>query len=541
MLKLDFNERCEGTPFWAAQTMQALDMSSLWRYPDRQPLELAIAKRFGLREAQVLATNGGDEGIDLLLRLAKRQRRQLVLPLPAFSMYKITAARNELSVISIDGKANRALDLDAVVEPIQATGRLLALTSPNNPTGETITREQLIYLITQARAFGNPVLLDEAYAEFAGESALDLLEQFDNLIILRSFSKAFGLAGLRVGCLLGQEKWLNDLRNMAPPFNLSTPSILMASAACQPQALSEMENYCRTIASARDELREKLLQRGFEVLPSQGNFLLLPLSPARAELVSRYLQRFGIKVRAFTENELQGCLRITIPSDTQLLSDALLTALSPELLCLDMDGVLVDTRESYDACVKATIIALGGKEPSDEALRETRNSGGYNDDWTLTQALLQRQGKQVDYEQVKNLFQTFYLGSAQSPGLRLKEKAVPTETTRQRLAATRYAIFTGRPRIEAEAGTELCRLSPVQIVSRDDVQNGKPDPEGLLQLRSKQQVNALWMVGDSVDDMRAARAVNAVAIGIGIDNIEALLAAGADTVLADINALGELL
>lgn len=541
MLKLDFNERSEGTPFWAAQAMQTLDFSTLWRYPDRQPLEQAIAQRFALRDAQVLATNGGDEGIDLLLRLAKRQRRQLVLPLPAFSMYRITAARNDLPVIGVDGDDNHQLDLNALLDPLQSTGKLLALTSPNNPTGECISRDRLIYLITQARAFGNPVLLDEAYAEFAGESTLDLLAQFDNLIILRSFSKAFGLAGLRVGCLLGQEKWIDDLRAMTPPFNLSTPSIVLATAACSTQALSEMRSYCKSVAVARDQLRDALLARGFNVMNSQGNFLLLSLGELRAKLVASYLNRYGIRVRTFKEKALSGCLRISIPTSTERLSEVLFSALSPELLCLDMDGVLIDTTESYDACVKATVMELGGQEPDSAQLQKLRNSGGYNDDWALSQALLAEQEIDISYEQVKTVFQSFYLGNQQAPGLRMKEKVMPNDLTRQRLAATPYAIFTGRPRREAEDGTELCQLHPIAIVSRDDVQNGKPDPEGLLMLRQQQQIKSLWMVGDSVDDMRAARAANAVAIGIGLPNAHALIAAGADAVLSDINAIGELL
>lgn len=541
MLKLDFNERCEGTPFWAAQAMQQMNLNELWRYPDRTPLEQTIATSFNVSASQVLITNGGDEGIDLILRLAKRERRKLLLPLPAFSMYSVTAARNELGVETVAPQPGLRLDFEALIEPLQATGKILALTSPNNPTGETISREKLIVLITQARAFGNPVLLDEAYAEFAGSSAVDLIEKFDNLIVLRSFSKAFGLAGLRVGYLIAQEALLQKLRALAPPFNVSTPSLILAQAACANAPQTEMKSYCTQIAQARDGLRAELIGAGFDVIASQGNFLLLPLGVRRAQMVASYLKRQGISVREFREAELAGCLRITIPLNIDALKTALMTALSPELLCLDMDGVLIDTKLSYDACVKATVVQLGGKEPSQETLKSFRNKGGFNDDWALTAAILREQGVVKDYEDIKATFQSLYLGSAQSQGLRAKEKALPSEATRQRLAALPYAIVTGRPRDEAEDGTRFCQLNPLSIVSRDDVKNGKPDPEGIIQLRRAQKAERVWMVGDSVDDIQAALGACAIAIGIGLENSEALLAAGADIVLPDINAVTELL
>lgn len=542
MLKLDFNERCEGTPYWATQAISALDLSSLWRYPDRQPLEQKIAERFGVGAAQVLATNGGDEGIDLVLRLAKRERRNLLLPLPAFSMYRITAARNDVNVVTVDGLPDRRINLDGLTRPLQATGQLLALTSPNNPTGEVLARDKVRQLLLQARAFGNPVLMDEAYAEFSGESVLDLIAEFDNLIVLRSFSKAFGLAGLRVGCLIADEKLIARLRALAPPFNLSTPSLVLAQAACSSAAQTEMQTYCCAVASSRDALRDELLALGITVLPSGGNFLLLQLSPVRAELVANFLARANISVRRFTEAELNGCLRITIPVDASRLQQALLTALQPDLLCLDMDGVLIDTRASYDACVQQTVTALGGSEPDLNALQSLRNSGGFNDDWALAQALLKQQGLDIDYLRVVDTFQSLYLGTEKTPGLCQRESAVASEQTVARFARQPYAVVTGRPRAEAEAGVQLCALQPNRIVSRDDVAKLKPDPEGILACKQAFSRNGrVWMVGDSVDDMRAAVGAGAVAIGIGTDNAEALRAAGADVVIADINALEALL
>jgi len=541
MLKLDFNERCEGTPFWAAQAFSGLDVSSLWRYPDRLPLEQRIASRFGLHADQVLATNGGDEGIDLVLRLARRERRNLLLPLPAFSMYRITAARNDVPVVAIEGLPDRCVNLAAVVKSLQASGQLLALTRPNNPTGEVLVREQVRNLLIQARAFGNPVLMDEAYAEFAGESVLDLIADFDNLIILRSFSKAFGLAGLRVGCLLAQAKLIDRLRALSAPFNLSTPSLVLAQAACSTTAQTEMKTYCQAVSNSRDELRDELRAIGVTVKPSGGNFLLLQLGDARAELVTRYLARTGISVRRFTEPELVGCVRITIPVDASRLRTALFTVLQPQLLCLDMDGVLIDTRASYDSCVQQTVIAFGGREPAIDELRELRNTGGYNDDWTLTTALLQQQDISADFNDVVTRFQQLYLGDKDTTGLRSREQALATDATRQLFKNYRVAIVTGRPRAEALDGVALCQLKPDRIVSRDDVRTLKPDPEGILACKTATSSTYVWMVGDSVDDMRTAVGAGAVAIGIGLDNAVALRAAGADAVLADINQLETLL
>ncbi len=545
MLKLDFNERCEGTPYWAAEALASLDASALWRYPDRAPLEEKIAALFGVQSVQVLATNGGDEGIDLVLRLARREGRTLVLPLPAFSMYRVTAARNDVRVIEIPGNADLSLDLDAVVEPLQASGRILALTSPNNPTGEVISRERLQLLLMQARAFGNPVLMDEAYAEFliadGGQSVIDLLRDYDNLIVLRSFSKAYGLAGLRVGCLLAQDKLMSRLRALAAPFNLSTPALRLAQSACTPAAQSEMRQYCRAIVDARDSLRDRLNSWGIRTLASGGNFLLLQLGTARAALVARALQRRGISVRQFTEAELDGCLRVTIPGNSEALERALSEALRPQLLCLDMDGVLIDTRESYDNCVQATVQALSGVRPELDELRALRNSGGFNDDWALSAELLLQRGVVPVMQRVIDTFQNLYLGDAATPGLREKERVYVSDSLRQRLSKLDACIVTGRPRSEAEDGVRLCRLAPRAIISRDDVQAQKPAPEGIRKALNLTAASNAWMIGDSVDDMRAARAADVLAIGVGLGNADALYAAGADLVIADINALEDLL
>jgi histidinol-phosphate aminotransferase len=541
MLKLDFNERSEGTPAWAERALRNVDAGALWRYPNRAPLEQAIAARFLMQPEQVLATNGGDEGIDLVLRLAKKLDFKLLVPLPAFSMYRITAARNDVALVSVESGPNRTMNLEALSRAVASPGQLLALTSPNNPTGEVVPRAVLREIFILAKAADNVVLLDEAYAEFAGDSCLDLVREFDHVIVLRSFSKAFGLAALRVGWLAAQAPLMEPLKKLALPFNLSTPAILLAQAACEDEPQREMKTYCAQVASTRDALRKDLESLNIHAQPSGGNFLLLQLGVAKSELVANYLKRQGIAIRQFTESELAGCLRITIPANDVLLRSALRHALQPDLICLDMDGVLLDTTASYDVCVQKTVSALGGSEPAVAELQQVRNEGRFNDDWALAQTLLKRLGLQVEYARVVATFQKFYLGHEAVPGLCLQERVLIDDETHKKLLEISTAVVTGRPRAEALEGVRCCALQVAYVVSRDDVKEMKPNPEGIVAAQKNFVASRVWMLGDSVDDMQAALAAGAVAIGVGRHNAEALKNAGAEVVLSDINELRSLL
>ena len=537
LLKLDFNERSDKLNPLAIEFNLC---NSLWQYPDRQPLEEIIAEQNTLSANQVLCTNGGDEAIMILMRIIN-EGTKLILPLPAFSQYTWGIQSWQLTADVIPSNNDLSINIEKTRQAITTNKQsVTVLTRPNNPTGESIDYDFLLGIIELAKKSNGWVFLDEAYVEFSDEetSPETLLNQFDNLVILRTLSKAYGLAGIRLGYLLGSKQIIEQFRVRCMPFNLSTPSIELATKALTNQNQLEVKTYCEIIRQNRNQIFNWLVSVGINVFPSQANFLFMVLPSDQAKAVKSFLAKNHILVRGFNENELSNCLRITIPFEIERLLDLLKQCLQPQLICIDMDGVLIDTSGSYDQCVIATVKQLSGEIITIDSIEEVRQQGGYNNDWVLSKKLLDDLGFSFNLEQVTQIFQSIYLGK-NNDGLVANELAIISSKLVNKIkhsSNVEFAVVTGRPRNEARSGQALINLSELELISLDDVTQGKPNPEGIQKLQQKYS-NSSWMCGDNPDDMQAAISSNSLAIGIGEGKVESLYHAGADIVLKDINEL----
>jgi HAD superfamily hydrolase (TIGR01549 family) len=199
-----------------------------------------------------------------------------------------------------------------------------------------------------------------------------------------------------------------------------------------------------------------------------------------------------------------------------------------------MDGVLIDTSQSYDNCIIKTFEYFTKKQLNASKIVEYREKGGFNNDWDLTRGLINQTGFEVEYEKIVEQFQNFYQ--------QLKRFEVNLIDSKNSYFNGDFtsAIITGRPKPEALDGVNQLQIQPDFIISADDVRQQKPSPEGINWLKSKTQKSTVWFCGDTVDDMQAGKASNCVCIGIG-QNRENLYQAGADIVLDNINQLSELL
>jgi len=541
LLKLDFNERSDKlNPLVKGFSYG----ESLWQYPDRKPLETRLAELNNLSPNQVLCTNGGDEAIMILMRLIKekslKDSTKLILPLPAFSQYTWGVKSWELDTISIQATNDLSVDTDTTLEEIKSNQKAITiLTRPNNPTGESISKEILIELINASKKSNGWVFLDEAYIEFSDEesAANDLLSQFDNLIILRTFSKAYGLAGIRLGYILGNVTLIKEFKKRCMPFNISAPSLQIALQALTLESQKEMKEYCQTIRINRKIIVDWFEESDVKVFPSQSNFVLLNLPTNQAQAVKSFLAKNKILVRDFTEGELTNCLRITIPFDIERLLKMLEQCFCPKLVCMDMDGVLIDTSGSYDQCTIETVKLLSNKDIQLETLEVLRKQGGYNNDWVLSQKILLDLGFKFTLEKVTEEFQNLYLGNSEIEGLVKNESVLISNSFVNKIkqsSNTAFTVVTGRPRKEAISGQSMIDLSSLDLISLDDVKIAKPSPEGIQKLQKKYSSQS-WMCGDNPDDMQAAVASNSLAIGIGSNKIQSLYDAGADIVLDNIN------
>jgi len=320
-LRLDFNESTAGCSPQVIERLRSLDSEALARYPEREPVEAEVANFLGLDPAQVLLTNGVDEAIHLLCGTYLDPGEEALIVVPTFAMYSIFAQAEGAKVIEVRADDNFAFPAKDILAQISPRTRLIAVANPNNPTGAACGSEVLIQ-IAQAASHA-AVLVDEAYFEFHGETLIDRTAEVKNLFVARTFSKAYGLAGLRIGILAGESRQMAMLRRVASPYSVNA-----AALAVLPEALRDqkyVDGYVTQVRSNRETLQRELGDLGLRYWPSHANFVLTRIGPAHAEFVQALRER-GILVRNRNSDPgCEGCVRLTVGTDehTRILIIAL--------------------------------------------------------------------------------------------------------------------------------------------------------------------------------------------------------------------------
>lgn len=539
-MKLDFNERADSIPYWLDDFNA--DTSLLWKYPNRNEVEQLIAKKHEVSAENIFLSNGGDESIELLFKHCKLKQQSVLLPLPAFSQYTHNLNVWGINHVIIPALNNMAIDIESIQNNLK-NGQWLIITRPNNPTGECINDQVLIDLIKAAEIKGACVFLDEAYIEFYQDNAhIHNALKYDNVISLRTFSKAYGLAGARLGYLAGNKVLIELFKSIAMPFNVNQLSLQLAKLALGNQA--EVKTYCQAITNNRNCIYSFLISCNIDVFDGKGNFLLFRLQKKRKQLLASYLAKHNIQIKT-NVNDLPDCVRLTIPENCDVLMILLTTALKPQILGFDMDGVLIDTSASYDACIIKTVVFFTENIVTLSDIIKLREQGGFNNDWDLTLDLInkieqkkQQKGQTPSLNNVIDKFQQYYNGDDKTAGLNQQEINLLQQPFFNGDYTT--AIITGRPRAEAMAGVKQLNITPDFIISADDVSQQKPAPEGINKVKRNSKNKYMWFCGDTVDDIQAGIAANCICIGIG-SNKANLYQAGADIVLNNINELEELL
>jgi histidinol-phosphate aminotransferase len=515
------------------------------RYPDKYPLEVRLASMHGVDPSQVLVTAGADDAIDRCMRAYAGPERPVVLTRPTFEMIARYASVARAPVVHVPWPGG-AFPLEAFAAGAGDTAGVLAVVSPNNPTGAVVTRDDLRAL--SHRFPGALLMLDLAYGEFADEDLSAFALTLPNAVVLRSFSKALGMAGLRVGYAVGPAEILAVLRAAGHPYSVSGPSVQLVLAALSERA-DEIQEYVRRVKGEREQLEGLLSRLQLHPSPSQGNFVFC--RTPRAPRLHSFLAALGISVRDFPgRSGLEEDIRITCPGETGefgRLCHAIETACAPEALLFDMDGVLVDVSASYHQAVKGAAKAFG-VTLTDEDIRRAKNQPGANNDWEVTRRLLAERGLAESLERVKGTFEELYQGTAQHPGLWTTETLIPERRTLDALAARfPLGIVTGRPRgdamrfLEAHDLTSMFRV----VVCMEDAPL-KPDPAPVRLALKALGVSRAWMLGDTPDDIRAARGAGVVPLGIlppggGDLRRQALESAGAGAILNGIEELEEMI
>ena len=311
-IKVNANESTMNLPPTVEErVINRLAMTALNRYPGEgySSLVKQIAKNFSVDASQIILGNGSSEIIEKVFHAFGGEGRSVVFPQPSFSMYKIYAKAAESKGIAFDLDENFDLDVEAFIKKVRAVNANLAvICNPNNPTGNALTPEQVEKI---AASIDCAFLLDEAYVEFYGKSCVDLVAKYPNLLVARTFSKAYGLAGARVGYMIAQKDVAQMVEKTFMPYHMNVLSLAAADIVYQMR--HEFIPRLQMITAERERLAENLRTLpGIKVFPSQTNFLLINF--ARADELEYYLDKIGIGVRYFSPNAfgLWNCLRISI-------------------------------------------------------------------------------------------------------------------------------------------------------------------------------------------------------------------------------------
>jgi len=311
---LDFNENTLACSPKVREALASISAGSLTRYPERGPVEAIVAAHLGVAAEQLALTNGVDEAIHVLFETFLEADDELLLPVPTYTMYEIYASATDARVVAIQASDDLQFPFERLLAAITARTKIIAIANPNSPSGAVVSRAQLLEIAS--RAPHAVVLVDEAYYHFYGETVMDQVGAVPNLVVARTFSKAYGLAGLRLGLLAGPIELMRWIRCVLSPYSVNSLAL-----ACLPPALEDtayLDWYVGEVLAARTESEAALDAAGVRRWPSQANFILVEIGAQHAEFV-RLMREAGVLVRDRSSDPgCNGRVRITIGTREQM-------------------------------------------------------------------------------------------------------------------------------------------------------------------------------------------------------------------------------
>ncbi len=314
-LRLDFNENTVGCPAVVTRALRrALNPDLLSRYPEYEEAKSTLAKFFGVKSEELLLANGTDDAIKMICDTFVNAGDHLVVPAPTFPVYEFfhSVAGGRTTQVRYDEKF--CLSAKRLLAAVTKRTRWIAIASPNNPTGTTLAKKDLRALLK-----GAPdaiVLVDEAYQDFSGETVLPWIRKYPNLVVTRTFSKAFGLAGLRLGAILTNAELAEPMRRAQNPFAVN--SLALAGALEAIRHKDYVAQYVEEVRANREEFCRFLDSIGIPYVPSRSNFVLTRVGPKAPEIAQR-LREQNILVRDWSyDPRLKGYLRFTIGTTAQM-------------------------------------------------------------------------------------------------------------------------------------------------------------------------------------------------------------------------------
>jgi histidinol-phosphate aminotransferase len=312
-IRLDFNENTAGCGPAVLSALARIVPQQLAMYPEYQKPTARIARHLGVRTEELLLTNGGDDALRVFFDTFVEPRSHILICEPTFPMYRYYAEIAGARIETCRYDAQQRFPLNEVLAALRKKPRVLFLANPNNPTGTLVSPAALRKILNAAR--NTVVVFDEAYAEFSGFSTIPWIRRYPNLFIARTFSKAAGLAALRLGAVIASKNSLAFVRRAMPPFPVNVAALVAAEAALRDR--KTIRAYVRSIQRTRESFAAALQEIGVTTFPSAGNFLLANFGSTGPTLFAN-LARKGILLRDRSKDMGPGFVRITIGTPDEM-------------------------------------------------------------------------------------------------------------------------------------------------------------------------------------------------------------------------------
>ncbi len=312
-VRLDFNENTSGCSPAVIRALGRMSPKQIAMYPEYQPSTARLARYFGVQSGELLLTNGGDDALRVFFDTFVESGSSILICEPTFPMYRYYGEIAGARVEALRYGPNMEFPVSGILGALRKEPRVLFIANPNNPTGTLLQIAEIEKILRAAT--NTAVVIDEAYAEFSRVTLVPYIGKYANLFIARTFSKAAGLAALRLGAVIADTESLSYLRRAMPPFPVNLAALVAAQAAIRD--VGTIGSYVREVRRLRAWFETELHGLGVKTFPSAGNFLLANFGPGGPRLFQR-LERDGILLRERTKELGPGFVRISIGTRAEM-------------------------------------------------------------------------------------------------------------------------------------------------------------------------------------------------------------------------------
>ena len=312
VLRLDMNENPEGLPKEFVEVVkEKITPEFIATYPEKDRLTSLLAEHNRIQPENISITCGSDEAMRLIFQCFGEEGKKLVTVTPTFEMYDVYSKMFGMSHALVEYNSDFSLSLDGILKEVNEEAGLVILLNPNSPIGSCWTEEEARAVLNRAKSVGAIVVVDEAYHYFYAGTFLPLIKEYDNLLVLRTFSKLYSCAGLRIGYVSGNEELIHYIDNAESTFNVNNIAILFAEELMKhPEITKQM---IETERSGREWLTKQLMDAGYPVISKEGNYVLFLPKGNSKEIVSGLKER-GIWIRDYGRGVLAGWIRVSTGS-----------------------------------------------------------------------------------------------------------------------------------------------------------------------------------------------------------------------------------